>query len=493
MFNTLRSRLLLSYIGVIAIALLVITLALIFFASRPGVRYLPTMQHLAAVGASNRQQLFRLLEVGADTAAYEQLLEQTAVDNSVRVIIADITTKQILYDSEKTDSWQGGTIEGVQNLRRLLPNVDANAITGVFEHSDGSRWLVYSQPVSTLGFGRLQIFYAAPEPTTLAFFRQSFLRPIAVGAGVALLPSILLAAGIANWVIRPLHQMDSAAEGMTRGDYDQRLALDGPAEVQRLAASFNSMASQVKMSQQAQRDFVSNVSHDLKTPLTAIGGWSQSLLDGTADTEAERQQAAGIIHHETARMQRMVNQLLDLARIESGQLKLTYDQVDLQQVLTEVHDSLARRAQEQGTHFTCDLQPVPPVSGDYDRLMQLFTNLVDNGLTHTPAGGRVHLSLRTVGAEAANVVEAQVQDTGSGIAPEDLPRIFERFYQADKSRMRDNGRRGSGLGLAIVRELVEAHQGTIRAYSELGKGSAFVVRLPVSPRGEAQGANGLHL
>ncbi|MCA9876088.1 MAG: HAMP domain-containing protein [Anaerolineales bacterium] len=481
MFNTLRSRLLLSYIGVIAIALLVITLALLFFASRPGVRYLSTMQHLAAVGASNRQQLFRLVETGADTAAYERLLEQTAVDNNVRVIIADITTKQILYDSQRINSWLGDTIEGVQNLRRLLPNVDTNAITGVFEHSDGSRWLVYSQPVSSLGFGRLQIFYAAPEPTTLAFFRQAFFRPIVVGAGVALLLSILLAAGLANWVVRPLRQMDSAAEGVARGDYDQQLSLDGPAEVQRLAASFNSMSSQVKKTQQAQRDFVSNVSHDLKTPLTSILGWSQSLLDGTADTDAARQQAATIIHNETERMQRMVNQLLDLARIESGQLRLTYAQVDLQQVLTEVHDNLARRAQEQSTFLTCDLQPVPPIWGDYDRLMQVFTNLVDNAMTHTPAGGRVHLSLKP---QEEEIIEVKVQDTGTGIAPEDLPRIFERFYQADKSRVRDNGRRGSGLGLAIVRELVEAHQGTIRAYSQPGQGSAFVVRLPAQRRQE---------
>lgn len=476
MFNTLRSRLLLSYVGVIAIVLLVITMALLFFATRPGVRYLSTMQHLAAVGTSNRQELFRLLEAGADTSAYERLLQQTAVDNNVRVLIADVTTKQVLYDSETDDSWQGDTIEGVQNLRRLLPNDASNAITGVFEHPDGSRWLVYSQPVSALGFGRLQIFYAAPEPTTLAFFRQSFLRPIAVGAGVALLLAVLLAAGITNWVTRPLRTMASAAEGITHGDYDQQLPLRGPDEVQRLAASFNSMSSQVKMSQQAQRDFVSNVSHDLKTPLTAIRGWSQSLLDGTAVTDAERHQAATIIHNETERMQRMVNQLLDLARIESGQLKLAYEAVDLQQVLAEVQDNLAWRAQEQGTYLTDDLQPTPPIWGDYDRLMQLFTNLVDNALTHTPPGGRVHVSLTPHGETAVQVL---VQDTGSGIAAEDLPRIFERFYQVDKSRARENGRRGSGLGLAIVRELVEAHQGTIRAHSQVGQGTAFLVRLPI--------------
>ncbi|MBK8987996.1 MAG: hypothetical protein IPM39_18320 [Chloroflexi bacterium] len=198
MFNTLRSRLLLSYVGVIAMALVVITMSLLFFATRPGVRYLAAMQNLAAVSTSNRQELLRLLEMGAATPAYEQLLQKTAVANNVRVLIADMTSKQILFDSATEGSWQGDTIEGVQNLRSLLPNVASNAITGIFEHTDSTRWLVYSQPISSLGFGRLQIFYAAPEPTTLAFFRQSFLRPIGVGAGVALLLAILLAAAIAN-------------------------------------------------------------------------------------------------------------------------------------------------------------------------------------------------------------------------------------------------------------------------------------------------------
>ncbi|MBK8987995.1 MAG: HAMP domain-containing protein [Chloroflexi bacterium] len=287
---------------------------------------------------------------------------------------------------------------------------------------------------------------------------------------------------------RPLRTMATAAEGIARGDYDQQLSLQGPDEVQRLAASFNSMTSQVKMSQQAQRDFVSNVSHDLKTPLTAIRGWSQSLLDGTAVTDAERQQAAAIIHNETERMQRLVSQLLDLARIESGQLKLALEPVDLRQVLAEVQDNLAWRAQEQGIYLTDELQSTPPIGGDYDRLMQLFTNLVDNALAHTPAGGRVHVSLKPHGETAVDVL---VQDTGSGIAAEDLPRIFERFYQVDKSRARGNGRRGSGLGLAIVRELVEAHQGTIRPYSQVGQGTAFLVRLPVYQETPTNNANAI--
>jgi two-component system, OmpR family, sensor kinase len=478
MFNSLRNRLLLSYVGVIAIVLLVITLALFWFAAQPGVRYVPTMQHLAAVAAGNREQLVRLLETGAGSEAYERLLAQTAVANNVRILIADVFTSEILYDSNQTNNWQGGTIEGVQNLRRLLPNTSSNVITGVYEYSDGSRWLVYSQPITTIGYGRLQIFFAASEPTPGSFFSDNFSRPIWGGGGMALLLALLLAAGITGWVTRPLRKMAGAAEAIARGDYDQQLVLHGPQEVRLLADSFNSMAQQVKMTQQAQRDFVSNVSHDLKTPLTSIRGWSQALVDGTAVTEEERQQAAGIIYNETERMQRLVNQLLDLARIESGQLKLVVEPVDMGQILVEVHSALAFSAQESGVRFTFDRRETPPVLGDYDRLGQLFSNLVDNALSHTPPGGRVHVGLRADGGQG---VEVTVQDSGEGIAAADLPRIFERFYQADKSRVRGNGRVGAGLGLAIVRELVEAHHGRIRAISQPGQGSAFIVWLPTAP------------
>ena len=477
MLNSIRSRLLLSYLLVITTVLLAVVVALFFFATRPGVRYVPTLQQLATVSRVNRQQIVRLMEQGAEDAQYELLLDETAVQNDVRILVADVTSQRIIFDSDPDDGWLGVSIAGIQNVRRVLPNLENDAVSGVFTAPDGSGWLVYSRPISVTGFGRLQIFYTAPEPTPGSFFNQTFSRPILVGGMLALIVSVVLAFGISGWVARPLQRVASGAKAVARGDYEQRIPVTGPDEVQTVARSFNSMATQVKATNQAQRDFVGNVSHDLKTPLTSIRGWSQSLLDGTAVTEAEQQRAAGIIYNEAERMQRMVNQLLDLARIESGQLELVQDLVDLHQLLSDVYNNLMLRAQDQKIHLTCDLNSVPPIMGDYDRLMQMFTNLLDNALTHTPTDGRVHMSLKTHGEKA---VEVTVQDTGSGIAPENLSRIFERFYQVEKSRTRENGRRGSGLGLAIVRELVEAHHGSIRAYSQVEQGSAFVVRLPVS-------------
>jgi two-component system sensor histidine kinase ResE len=255
-----------------------------------------------------------------------------------------------------------------------------------------------------------------------------------------------------------------------------------------MAGSFNVMASQVAATRQAQRDFVANVSHDLKTPLTSIAGWSQALLDGTAGKAEQQQQAARIIYDEAGRMGRLVNQLLDLARIESGELQMSFEPVDLQQLLGDIQRNSSLRAEEKGIQLT--VVPEHPnqglnelggveravVAGDRDRLIQIITNLVDNALDHTPAGGRVHLELKSYGDKA---VELVVQDNGPGIPADELGRIFERFYQVDKSRSRTERERGAGLGLAIVKELVEAHQGRIFVQSQVGQGSDFVVRLPL--------------
>ena len=221
-------------------------------------------------------------------------------------------------------------------------------------------------------------------------------------------------------------------------------------------------------------NIVANVSHDLKTPLTAITGWSQALIDGAADGPGERLRAAETIHDEADRMARLVNELLDLARLESGQLQMIMRPVDLNAVLADVHRGQLPRARAKHIDLQLDAAEGASVQGDPDRLAQIFTNLADNALAYTPPGGIVRLATRAENGW----VEGIVTDTGPGIPAEELPRVFERFYRLEKSRVRSEGGRGSGLGLAIVNELVAAHGGQVRVVSEVGQGSAFVVRLP---------------
>ncbi|MCP4427675.1 MAG: HAMP domain-containing protein [Chloroflexi bacterium] len=478
MFKTLRSRLLLSYIAVIIAVLLVIAAALFLIATRPNVRFLPTLQRLSAVSQGHRRELARLREAGTGLAGDQETLKQLADDGGVRVLLVNANSNKIVFDSY--GSWTGETAVPLEPLpSRQFPDADPNAVFGRFRALDGY-WLAYSPSSAIVANNRIQLFYVQREPTALSFFSELFFRPL-VGAGtVAFLLAILLAFLIAGWVARPLQKMAVAAEAIAERDYDQQLPPQGPEEVRRVAGSFNSMAAQVKQSRQAQQDFVANVSHDLKTPITSIKGWSQALLDGTASSPNQQRQAAQIIHKEADRMSRMVAQLLDLARIESGQLELARVPVDLSQVMGDVQRNLVLRAQERQIHLTLDTAPVAPVLGDHDRLVQLFTNLADNALTHTSSGGRVHLQVRPHGEKA---VEGVVQDTGKGIAPEELSRIFERFYQADKSRAGD--KRGSGLGLAIVQELAAAHNGRVLVRSKVGEGSVFIVRLSITDKPEA--------
>jgi two-component system OmpR family sensor kinase len=310
----------------------------------------------------------------------------------------------------------------------------------------------------------------------MRFTLSDLLRRLVWVGLVALSFSALVAALFAYSIARPLDRIAQAAEEIAAGHYDQELHISAPAEVARLATSFNTMARQVKATLQSQQDLVANVSHDLKTPLTSIQGFSQALLDGTAGDEAARERAATIIHEESGRMRRLVDELLDLARLEAGQVTLAHEAVDVGLLLRECAACFAPRSEKLDVVLDVELlEPLPQVEGDPDRLSQVFGNLLDNALKHVGGGseqGRVVLRAE----HSEGTVICSVTDNGSGIPAQDLPRVFERFYQVDKARVRRES--GAGLGLAIAREIVHAHGGSIRVESVEGLGTRFVVDLP---------------
>jgi two-component system sensor histidine kinase ResE len=233
------------------------------------------------------------------------------------------------------------------------------------------------------------------------------------------------------------------------------------------------MAARVTASQNSQRDFVANVSHELKTPLTSVQGFAQAIIDGTAKTEENQKQAAQVIYDEAGRMHRMVLDLLDLARLDAGTADFRRERLELGPVLQRVIEKFTPQSREAQVELVARVEPLPAMIGDGDRLVQVFTNLVDNALKHTPPGGRVTLHAAAVDQYA----EIRVEDTGTGMPKEELSRIFERFYQLDKARQ-GGPRHGAGLGLAIAWEIVQAHDGTLTVSSQEGKGSRFTVRLP---------------
>jgi two-component system, OmpR family, phosphate regulon sensor histidine kinase PhoR len=234
--------------------------------------------------------------------------------------------------------------------------------------------------------------------------------------------------------------------------------------------------------EKTRRDFIANVSHELRTPLTSIQGYAETLLDSATDNGAPTREFLEIIRKNAARMSRLTEDLLTLARVESGETRFETEPVPPLELLHDAEESFREIARGQGVELTIhseegkngSVESLPPVLADREAIHQVFANLIDNAMKYGRGGGRI-----TLGARAAQRgIEFFVQDFGAGISSEHLPRLFERFYRVDRARSRESG--GTGLGLAIAKHIMRAHGGTIHAESELGHGSTFVFTLPVA-------------
>ncbi|MES9688197.1 two-component system histidine kinase PnpS [Bacillus sp. JJ353] len=231
-----------------------------------------------------------------------------------------------------------------------------------------------------------------------------------------------------------------------------------------------------KQLEEMRKDFVANVSHELKTPITSIKGFTETLLDGAMNERETLQQFLSIILKESGRLETLIQDLLDLSKIEQQNFTLNIQDCDIGEILAEIEMLLKNKAEERGIALKLEKPEEPAIaSGDPHRLKQIFLNLVNNALTYTPEAGSVTISAEVL----EDAVQVKVKDTGIGIKKAEIPRIFERFYRIDKDRSRNSG--GTGLGLAIVKHLVEAHHGEIDVESEQGKGTVFTVRLKRAP------------
>ncbi|TKJ30117.1 MAG: hypothetical protein CEE40_06200 [Chloroflexi bacterium B3_Chlor] len=482
MFNNLRSRLLGSYVLIIVICLAVtgVVLTILLIPQITRLTYL----RLADKSLPTSSYVASLRRQGLGPEEIISRLEELAASQGTRILIVT-RDGMVLADTE--NHWVGRGVD--VSLQGEGPGARRLYAQGRLVTSDGL-FLYVAVPTGVLlrerGEAASPAWYVvllSPPRQAIATFAGEILVGFVLTGFVALLVSIGIAFLIARSIARPLQRIAAATEEIARGNYDEQLNITSPEEVRRLANSFNLMVREVKSSQQAQRDFVANVSHDLKTPLTSIQGFSQAILDGAAADEGARRRAAQVIHEEADRMARLVDDLLDLARIEAGQIVMARDSVALSQLLQECTEKMALCAEQGEVTLEAESDEGLVVKADRDRLAQVIHNLLDNALKHTPAGGRISLAARTVleavgkpGRQRGGVAEITVSDTGAGIPAEDLSRVFERFYRGDKSRTKEG--RGAGLGLAIAREIILAHGGDIRAESVVGLGTKFTITLP---------------
>lgn len=288
-----------------------------------------------------------------------------------------------------------------------------------------------------------------------------------MAAGAGLLVGLLAAILLARWLGQPLGRLLAATQGMARGDYSQRVPPAGPRELARLSEGFNTMAAEVERSRQIVHRFVGTLSHELRTPLTSIRGFAQAVLDGSASSPAAVKRAMQIVDSEARRMQRLSTELLDLSRLQAGQVPMRQETVELGSLIQQCAEVLATSAQRRQVQVEVHLPTGLAVRGDADRLEQVFTNLLDNAIKFSPTAASVRISGALRDGEASartrrRFAVVEIVNSGSPIPADELPRIFEQFYSGQEGRERG----GTGLGLPIAREIARAHGGDITVSSQ---------------------------
>jgi heavy metal sensor kinase len=465
--RTIRARLTLVYAALLMATLIALGAALYVEMARALQR-----EALVAVQSLANQAARVLGSVGEQTGERDhQGVSFDLEDPELAQMLAGGGFYLEVYDARGRAVSRSASLRG-QPL--LAPPVDAARAT-----SGGSirriarigRALVYVVPVrrgdqliGTVAAGRTM------EPTlrTLAQLRELLVGGTVLSLGVALAGGWLLAGA----ALRPVDRLTRAARSITAGAMQQRLRLRGPNdELHRLAAAFDEMLDRLEQAFERERQFTANAAHELRTPLAILHGEIDVALRRVRAPE-EYHETLGSLREEVVRLSRIVEDLLLLARADAGMEPVRREPVVLDEILHRVTGQFAAAAARQAVSLTLEGPRGVLLAGDGDRLGQAFSNLVDNAMKHVHAGGTITLRWRA----SADAVHVECEDTGEGIAPEDLPRIFDRFYRGTGRRSREQ--EGVGLGLAITKWIIDAHGGTITVDCRPGAYTRFSVTLP---------------
>jgi len=476
--RTLGLRVGLSFLAITVLSISLVALVYSLFLGRRNAqdqeRQRKELMEQAKVTAAELDNLLRLEGVGQGGSNNQPSLDRTAIFLTA--------TGRLLKGLPVLADADGKVLEPRARLENLLPlgftvpeeaRVDSEPRVVELETELLGRVAVAGVPLRRppKDYHALYLFKRIVD------FNQDLNRGLylylGIAAAVALIASLGL--GLLLWrrVTHPVKELTVAARDIAHGRLDKRVEVRGDREIAELSETFNYMLGRLQESMDLQRDFVANVSHELRTPLTSIEGFSLALLEGVAQSEEKRQRYLRIIIDESRRLVRILNDLLTLSRLDAGEFNLNPATIDLAEMLENLRERFLSAAREKGIELTVDAAPgLTSIVADRDRLEQVLINLVDNALKYS-AGGRVSVHVRVPGPGR---VLFEVSDSGPGIPPEDLPRIFDRFFRVERSRSQQYG--GSGLGLAICKQLVDAMGGSISAESRLGEGSVFRVELP---------------
>lgn len=476
--SSLNSRLVLSHLAVSLVSIIlmgIFTGRYIFQAANFELEH--NLQDLA-FAASNAIELpiQEAREGRVQPAFIRELLSRLFADNeNIHFTVYNIDGRPII-DSQEEAPPRATRENAPEVFEALASDIGRGVSVRRDEHGDLYMYMavLVQKEIEVIGILRLAVAMAP----SLESARQSFL--------VMLLVALLIVVGVslAGWVLannlaRPIHVLTQAAGQMEHGDLGVRVKPSGPQEMHRLAEAFNSMASRLQSNVNELRAFVANASHELRTPLTAVKLRAEALREGAMDEPEIAERFLEEIETEIDRLVRMVNDLLDLSRMEAGLGAGTKTPVNLSTIANEVYETFKIRAARAEVDLRLEVEPgLPPVMGHEDQLRRVFYNLLENAIKYTPCGGQAEMLLQR--GSNHDTVRFLVRDTGPGISPEHLPHVFERFYRAEANLPRTGQPRGSGLGLSIAKSIVEAHGGEVGVSSQLGNGTTFWADLPIN-------------
>ena len=476
LISGLHARLILAFGGIVLIALFVA--AAIFVIIRREEQEQQALDHAVVASPAIYAEFNFLQRRGDPPSVLAEYTDLAADAYDVRVLLVDTTTGAIARDSGGELGEQplalpkDFDVERPEHRRPYVswhPKNDTPGDNLILVSATRGQTILSGPNVR--GADRYWLLLAVSEGTIRGAWRD-LLPGLMIAALIALPIAVALAVFVAGYITQPLHQLTVASRRMAEGDYDVNVSLDRRDEVGGLSRAFSTMAQRVGDAQSQMRALVANVSHDLKTPLTSILGFSQALRDGRASDEAEARHMGEVIHDEASRLSRRLNDLLFLSEIESGQALLQRDEVELPRMVRGVIERIEPQLEGRGIALEADLADGVAVSADGEKLERALENLLDNARKYTPAAGRI--GVRAAAEDGATVIE--VSNTAGDLSEEELPRLFERFYRRGGGAGPDAAS-GSGLGLPIARDLVELHGGTLDASLRDGE-LVFTIRLP---------------
>ena len=461
----------------ILIVVVVVALAgAVFVTMRRGDQRQQELDHISA-NATVIQGEFLLRQLRGDSeASLAAFVDEAARAYDVHALMIDLDGSVVTDSAEELEgsriSLEGSVISEVVVAGDVAPYVTIRPAEG----SPGSGLVLVAPPQigpARPAFGliglrtlRYSLVLAVSEDT-LARAWLNLLPELGLAAAIAVPIAILLAVLIARYITRPLEELTAASFQMASGNFDLNVPSSREDEIGRLARAFSTMAERVGETQAQMRTLVANVSHDMKTPLTSILGFSQALRDET-ESEAETRRMAGIIYEEAERLNGRLNDLLYLAELESGQVVLHEDDVDLAEMLEGAHARIASHLARRNVASSLDPGKDTTVRTDAQKLERVIENLLDNARKFTPDNGRISV----LAGSNHDSVSIEVGNTADDLEPEEIPRLFERFYRRDRAEATDSSRQapaGSGLGLPIARDLVELLGGRLEASLRAGE------------------------